>query len=69
MLDYAASFHGGAAGFALAAGHCASRKWLGSVIKPPVTGRPLPLGNNTPTPDANTLKNLQWWSTITTVHQ
>jgi prepilin-type N-terminal cleavage/methylation domain-containing protein len=70
IIDYPASFHGGAGTFALADGHCLTRKWLGSTIKPPVTGIPLPLGNNTPQPvDAGTARDLMWWSSITTVHQ
>ncbi len=69
IIDYPASFHGGAGVFAIADGHCVSHKWLGGTIKPPVTGTPLPLGNNTPAPDAGTIRDLQWWSTITTVHK
>jgi prepilin-type N-terminal cleavage/methylation domain-containing protein len=68
IIDYPASFHGGAGVFALADGHCVSHKWLGSVIKPPITGTKLPLGYNTPTPDAGTVKDLIWWASITTVH-
>ena len=68
IIDYPASFHGGSGEFALADGHCVTRKWIGSVIKPPVTGNPLPLGNNTPTPDPGTVKDLEWWSSITTAH-
>ena len=69
IIDYPSSFHGGAGMFALADGHCIVRKWLGSVIKPPITDQDLPLGNNTPTPDIGTAKDLNWWSTITTVRQ
>ncbi len=70
IIDYPASFHSGAGVFAIADGHCATRKWLGTIIKPPVTGNPLPLGNNTPTPlDAGSLQDLRWWSQTTTVHQ
>jgi prepilin-type N-terminal cleavage/methylation domain-containing protein len=69
IIDYPASFHAGAGVFALADGHCVSRKWLGTVMKPPITGNKLPLGNNTPTPDAGTVKDLVWWSMITTVRQ
>jgi len=69
IVDYPASVHGGAGVFALADGHCLSRKWLGGTIKPPITGTPLPLGHNTPAPDAGTVKDLIWWSTMTTVHQ
>jgi prepilin-type N-terminal cleavage/methylation domain-containing protein len=69
IIDYPASFHGGAGVFALADGHCVSRKWLGGTIKPPITGIPLKLGNNTPQPvDAGTAKDLIWWASITTVH-
>jgi prepilin-type N-terminal cleavage/methylation domain-containing protein len=67
IIDYPASYHAGAGDFALADGHCISRKWLGGTIKPPVTGTKLPLGNNTPTPDAGTIKDLIWWSSITTI--
>ncbi len=69
IIDYPASFHGGAGVFALADGHCVSHKWLGNTIKPPNDGPPLPLGNNTPSPDGGTIKDLIWWSTITTVHK
>jgi prepilin-type N-terminal cleavage/methylation domain-containing protein len=69
IVDYPASFHGGAGVFALADGHCVSRKWLGGTIKPAITGTPLLLGHNTPQPvDAGTAKDLIWWSTITTAH-
>jgi prepilin-type N-terminal cleavage/methylation domain-containing protein len=70
IIDYPSSMHAGAGVFAIADGHCLSRKWLGGTIKPPVTGSPLPLGNNSPQPvDAGTVKDLIWWSSITTVHQ
>ena len=69
IVDYPASFHGGAGVFALADGHCVSHKWMGNTIKPPVTGNPLPLGNNSPPPDGGTIKDLIWWSSITTVHE
>jgi len=70
IIDYPSSYHAGAGDFALADGHCVSRKWLGGTIKPPVTGKPLPLGNNSPQPvDAGTMQDLIWWSSITTVPQ
>ena len=68
IIDYPASFHAGAGEFALADGHCITRKWIGSVIKPPVTGNKLPLGNNTPAPDPGSIKDLEWWSSVTTAH-
>jgi len=69
IIDYPASWHGGACAFALADGHCVSHKWRGATIKPPITGTPLPLGNSTPTPDAGTKLDLIWWSSITTMHK
>ena len=71
IIDYPASFHGGAGVFAVADGHAVNRKWLGSDIKPPVSSdQDLKLGNNTPQPvDSGTARDLMWWSTITTVHQ
>jgi hypothetical protein len=70
IIDYPSSLHGGAGVFALSDGHCVSHKRLGGTIKPPITGNPLPLGNNTPQPvDAGTVKDLIWWPLITTVHQ
>jgi prepilin-type N-terminal cleavage/methylation domain-containing protein len=69
IIDYPSSFHAGAGDFAMADGHGVSHKWLGGTIKPPVTGNPLPLGNNTPQPvDSGTRNDLIWWSSITTVH-
>jgi prepilin-type N-terminal cleavage/methylation domain-containing protein len=70
IIDYPASFHAGAGEFAMADGHCITHKWIGSVIKPPVTvNGKLPLGNNTPTPDPGTVRDLIWWSSVTTVHK
>jgi prepilin-type N-terminal cleavage/methylation domain-containing protein len=70
IIDYPASWHGGAGAFALADGHCVSHKWRGATIKPPIKGTPLPLGNNTPQPvDAGTKLDLIWWSSVTTVHK
>jgi len=70
IIDYPASFHGGAGIFALADGHCVMRKWLGKTIQPPIGDKDLPLGNNTPQPvDAGTTRDLAWWATITTVRK
>jgi prepilin-type N-terminal cleavage/methylation domain-containing protein len=67
IIDFPASWHGGAGVFALADGHCLSHKWLGSTMKPPVTGTPLAL--NVAAGDAGSIKDLNWWSTITTMHK
>ena len=70
IVDFPASFHGGAGEFALADGHCVTHKWIGSVIKPPVTGNKLPLGPaNNSNLDPGSQKDIIWWSSITTVHQ
>jgi prepilin-type N-terminal cleavage/methylation domain-containing protein len=67
IIDFPASWHGGAGVFALADGHCLSRKWLGSTMKAPVTGTPLAL--NVAAGDAGSIKDVIWWSTITTVRR
>jgi prepilin-type N-terminal cleavage/methylation domain-containing protein/prepilin-type processing-associated H-X9-DG protein len=36
IIDFPASYHGGACGFAFADGHSEIHKWLGTKIKPPV---------------------------------
>ena len=54
----------------LSGGGCLCHAKMSQIRRPSDTRvMALPLGNNTPTPDANTLKDPQWWSTITTVHQ
>jgi prepilin-type N-terminal cleavage/methylation domain-containing protein len=66
IIDFPSSYHGGAGVFALADGHCLTHKWLGTLIKKPVSNTdllPLPCGE---TPDAGTIKDLNWWSSITT---
>ena len=44
IVDFPASFHGGAGEFALADGHCVTHKWIGSVIKLFVNGNKFFLG-------------------------
>jgi prepilin-type N-terminal cleavage/methylation domain-containing protein len=68
IIDFPASYHGGAGVFALADGHCVSRKWLGSTIKPPVTGVKIPLNVAIPASDTGSVEDIKWWSRITTVH-
>ena len=68
IIDYPGSLHAGVGVFALADGHCVTRRWLGSVIKPAITGTLLPLPCSTPL-DAGSIKDLIWWSSITTVHK
>jgi prepilin-type N-terminal cleavage/methylation domain-containing protein len=65
IIDFPASFHAGAGVFALADGHCLSRKWLGTTIKPPVGRTAIPL--NVAVGDST--KDIIWWSSITTVRK
>jgi prepilin-type N-terminal cleavage/methylation domain-containing protein len=65
IVDVPASFHGGVGVFAVADGHCATRKWTGRAIQPPVTGTPLKLCY----PAMDSIQDVIWLSSITTVHQ
>ena len=65
IIDFPSSYHAGAGVFALADGHCLSHKWIGSAIKPPVTGTPLSLN----VAAGDSAKDIIWWSSITTVHK
>jgi len=68
IIDFPSSYHAGAGVFALADGHCLSHKWVGSKIKPPVTGdQPSTLQLNVAAGDS--AKDVIWWSSITTVHK
>jgi hypothetical protein len=62
IIDVPASFHGGAGAFAMADGHAIFHKWVGSAIKPAVTGTPLALNY----PAGDSAKDVIWWSSITT---
>jgi hypothetical protein len=62
IIDVPASFHGGAGCFALADGHAIFHKWIGSAIKPPITGdQNMPLNY----PAGDSAKDVVWWSSIT----
>jgi len=68
IIDFPSSYHAGAGTFALADGHCLSHKWIGSTIKPAVTGnQPSTLQLNVAAGDS--AKDIIWWSSITTVHK
>jgi prepilin-type N-terminal cleavage/methylation domain-containing protein len=67
IIDFPSSYHVGMGVFALADGHCITHKWLGSAIKPPVSNTallPLPYSGSM---DAGSIKDIVWWSSITTV--
>ena len=69
IIDFPGSYHAGVGVFAMADGHCITRKWLGSAIKPPVsttTLLPLPFNGSL---DPGSIKDIIWWSSITTVRK
>ena len=64
IIDFPASYHGGACGFSFADGHSEIHKWIGSKIKAPVTytgTMPLNVGAG------DSVKDIIWWSSVTTV--
>lgn len=63
IIDFPASYHGGAAGMAFADGHSEIHKWKGSKIKPPVTGTSLTLK----VPAGDSLNDVKWLSENTSV--
>jgi prepilin-type N-terminal cleavage/methylation domain-containing protein/prepilin-type processing-associated H-X9-DG protein len=63
IIDYPASFHGGACGFSFADGHSEIHRWKGSAIQPKVRNVEIPL--NQPAGDAR--NDIIWISDVTTV--
>lgn len=63
IIDYPASFHGGACGLSFADGHSEIHRWKGRAIQPRVTGSLIPL--NQPAGDAR--NDIIWLSDVTTV--
>jgi prepilin-type processing-associated H-X9-DG protein len=63
IIDYPASFHGGACGFSFADGHSEIHRWLGKAIQVPVTGQLMQLNN----PAGDSQKDILWLSDVTTV--
>jgi prepilin-type N-terminal cleavage/methylation domain-containing protein/prepilin-type processing-associated H-X9-DG protein len=64
IIDFPASYHSGACGFAFADGHAEIHKWKGSTIQPPVRGNGATMNNK---PAGESLIDLKWWSDNTTV--
>jgi prepilin-type N-terminal cleavage/methylation domain-containing protein/prepilin-type processing-associated H-X9-DG protein len=64
IIDFPASYHGGACGLAFADGHAEIHKWIGSKIKARVqnTGT-MPLN----VPAGDSVRDIIWWSDVTTV--
>ena len=63
IIDYPASFHGGACGLSFADGHSEIHKWKGSAIQPRMRNVEIPL--NQPAGDAR--NDIIWISEVTTV--
>jgi prepilin-type N-terminal cleavage/methylation domain-containing protein/prepilin-type processing-associated H-X9-DG protein len=63
IIDFPASYHGGACGFSFADGHSIIRKWLGTRIRPRVTHQLILL--NQPAEDSR--NDIIWLSDVTTV--
>ena len=63
IVDFPASYHDGACGFSFADGHSEIHKWQGTTIRPPVTDSLLPLG----VPADDSVQDMIWWSSVTTV--
>jgi len=64
IIDFPASYHNGACGFAFADGHSEIHKWKGSKIKAPVK-----YANNLAlnVPAGDSVVDVKWWSDNTTV--
>ena len=63
IIDYPASFHGGACGFSFADGHSEIHRWRGKAIQVPVTGQLMQLNN----PAGDSANDIVWLSDVTTV--
>ena len=63
IIDYPASFHGGACGFSYSDGHSEIHRWRGAAIQPKVTNTEIPL--NVPARDSKL--DIIWLSDVTTV--
>jgi len=65
IIDFPASYHNGACGYAFADGHAEIHKWNGATIKPPVKNVSMTL--NVPAKDS--LSDIIWLSSVTTVDE
>lgn len=66
IIDFPASYHGGASGLSFADGHSEIHRWKGSKIKRPVTGVYIGQGQGLPAGDS--VNDIIWLSEYTTVH-
>jgi prepilin-type N-terminal cleavage/methylation domain-containing protein len=67
IIDFPASFHGGAGGLSYADGHSEIHKWKGQTIKPPVRNSNDLLPLNVPARDS--VNDIIWWSSVTTIRK
>jgi prepilin-type N-terminal cleavage/methylation domain-containing protein/prepilin-type processing-associated H-X9-DG protein len=66
IVDFPASYHNGACGFAFADGHSEIHRWIGKTIQPPVSNNGgLPLGVSA----GDSVVDVQWLSSVCTVRQ
>jgi type II secretory pathway pseudopilin PulG len=63
IIDYPASFHGGACGFSFSDGHSEIRRWRGSAIQRRVTGSLMSLNQ----PAGDSKDDILWLSDVTTL--
>ena len=63
IIDYPASFHGGACGFSFSDGHSEIHRWKGKTIQPKVTGQLMLLNQ----PAGDSKNDIIWLSDVTTV--
>jgi len=66
IVDFPASYHDGGCNLSFADGHSEGHKWIGLTIRPPVNySAAIPLN----VPAGNSLSDIIWLSSVTTVHQ
>ena len=66
IIDFPASYHGGACGFSFADGHSEIHKWRGSTIQPPPNYQVNNLTANIPAGDS--WVDTHWLASVTSVH-
>jgi prepilin-type N-terminal cleavage/methylation domain-containing protein/prepilin-type processing-associated H-X9-DG protein len=67
IIDYPASYHGGACGFAFADTHAEIHKWIGHTIQPPEIFGGSPIGDNN-NPSGDSWPDVQWLQQRTSAH-
>ena len=67
VIDFPASYHAGACGFAFIDGHSEIHKWKSGFMVRPVTGTKMALNVAVPANDNLAKNDIIWWSSVTTV--